>query len=124
VQTVKKEVIAIRKDVLPNEKVTIRERIKDNGLIEELRVRFYPGQERALQVRPYVLHDSRRIEDVFTYPDNTELFISGDDDYLIFPVSVGVRYDDEFIVEAFNNNANYTYTVVVDVVVSYEMEVE
>lgn len=119
----KKEIISFRKDIQPNETITLSERIKSNGLIEEIRVRFYPGLERSLQIRPYVLHDNRMTEDCFTYPEGTDKFLSGDDDYLIFPVSIQVELDDELKIWTFNNNLDYVYTLVIDVVISYDYEV-
>jgi hypothetical protein len=115
----KKEVMSFRQDVPAGETVIIKERIKDNGTIEQVRVRFYAGQEKELQVRPYVEHHARNSEDVISYAEGTQPFLSGEDDEFIFPCAVDVQYDDSFVVWAKNNDLVYTYTVSVDVVISY-----
>jgi hypothetical protein len=115
----KTEVIAFRQNIAPSSSQTIQERVKANGRVAEIRVRFYPGQERDLQVRPFVTLLNRLQEDVLTYPGGTEPYLSGDDDYLIFPVSVDLQTDDFISVWVNNVSVNYTYTLVVDVVVQY-----
>lgn len=118
---VKKEIIAIRKDIQPGEKVTFKERMKDNGALVSIRVRFYPGVENDLKVIPFVLHKGNRREDVLTYVENTNAFISGDDDTFQFPVFVEFKYDDEFITEVENIGA-FPYTCVLDATVEYVPE--
>jgi hypothetical protein len=97
----------------------ISERLKDNGQVQEVRVRFYPGVERTLQVSPYVLHKNNRREDFFTYPEGTEPYITGDNDYLIFPCSLDFQYDDEICIEYNHAGGDFPYTLAVDVVVTY-----
>lgn len=108
-------------EFFPIDSFNIKERLKDAGSVQEVRIRFYPGCERSLQVRPYILHKAGRAEDMFTYPVKTEGFITGDDDYLIFPVTLDFDYDDELVIE-FDNVGNYIYTLAVDVIVSYYRE--
>lgn len=115
----KQEVVAFRANVNPSTSQVFTERIKDGGRVTEVRVRFYPGQERDLQVRPYLQLLNRQTEDLLTYPAGTDGFLSGDNDYLTFPVSLEVVMDDMIAVWVNNVNATYTYTVVVDVVVQY-----
>lgn len=99
----------------------IKERLKDNGTVQEIRIRFYPGVERTLKVRPYILHKAGRAEDLFTYPSGTDPYITGDDDYLEFSVLVDFEYDDEIVVE-YENTGNYPYTLSCDIVVNYYRE--
>jgi hypothetical protein len=115
----KKEVFTIRKSVFPYITGSVKERLKDKGYVQEVRIRFYPGVERALQVNPYILHKNNRREDFFTYPTNTEPYITGDDDYLVFPCSVDFDYDDEVAVDFLHIGGDYPYTLVVDIVVVY-----
>lgn len=115
----KKEVITIRKVVPSLSGVgKVVERIKDNGSVEEIRIRFYPGSQRTLKVEPFILHKGNKREDFFTYPLGTEKNITGDDDYLIFPVTVNFEYDDELVIQ-YDNIGDYAYTLSVDVIVSY-----
>lgn len=115
----KKEVIAIRKTVPAGATVIVSERVKGPGTVEELRVRFYPGQSRSLRVNPYVLHKGDQAEPMLTYPEGTENFLSGDDDTLIFPSVVTVENDDNIRVIAQNMSSGFDYTLVIDVVIDY-----
>jgi hypothetical protein len=118
----KKEVIAFRRTVVAGNRGSQRERLKDKGYVQEVRIRFYAGVENVLEVRPYVLHKNNRAEDLFTYPEGTRQHVVGDNDYLIFPVNVDFDYDDEIVVDFLNNNATYPYTLSVDVIVVYHVE--
>jgi hypothetical protein len=116
----KAEVMSFRQDIPPQTMMTLSERIKDVGAVTEVRVRFYPGQERGLQVRPFVKLFNSMSEDLFTWAGgSTEKFLSGDDDYLVFPVTADVVADDEIAVWVNNTDTTYTYTLVVDVVINY-----
>lgn len=117
----KKEVVVFRKDVSGGETIILDERIKSNGRIVEVRVRFYDGSEGSFHVRPYVLHKGSLQENVVSYPDQGEQFISGNDDYFNFPVSVDVENDDQLKVWA-ENTSTFLYTLVVDVVLVYDQE--
>lgn len=116
----KKEVIVFKKVVAPGEEVRLTERVKDNGVIEEMRIRFYPGVERELAVNVYASHKVNAREDLVSYNEGAENLITGDDDYFIYPVSVPVEYDDELVVYAKNKSAIYPYTLSVDVIVGYD----
>lgn len=115
----KVEVISFRSLIDPDDRVTFKERLKDGGFVQEIRIRFYPGLEKSLQISPFVLHKENRREDLFTFVGSTDNFISGDDDYFVFPVSIEFAYDDELAVEVYNNNSIYPYTMAVDIIVSY-----
>lgn len=119
----KKEVISFRENIEPGQVLTISERVKWNGTVNGLRVRFYPGPERSLHVRPYVRHKNQLSEELFTYAGASEPYISGDDDYFKFPVLIPVEYDDEVVVWVENTDSNYVYTLSVDVILLYEREV-
>jgi hypothetical protein len=113
-----KESIVIRRSVAAGESGTVRERLKADGTVEEIRVRFYPGQEGDLQVMPYILHKGERREDLLTFPAGSDRFLSGDDDYVVFPLSVSFEYDDNLQID-FKNIATFPYTLSVDVIVDY-----
>lgn len=114
----KREVISFRKSIAAGASDIIRERVKSNGTLEEVRVRFNPGQANTLRIRPVVEHKNNRMEDLVTYPAGTNQFLSGDDDYLILPCSITVENDD-FVEVIANNTGGFTYTIVVDIVVDY-----
>lgn len=98
----KKEVISFRKEINASKTDVLQERIKSDGTIEEIRVRFYQGVQKSLQVEPFIEHKGHQIEQMISYPSTTDQFISGDDDYFIYPVSVPVEYDDFIKVKAKN----------------------
>jgi hypothetical protein len=114
----KREVVSFRKSIAAGASDIIRERVKSNGTLEEVRVRFNPGQANTLRIRPVVEHKNNRLEDLVTYPVGTNQFLSGDDDYLILPCSITVENDD-FVEVIANNTGAFTYTIVVDIVVDY-----
>jgi hypothetical protein len=116
----KAEVILFRYDADAGEAFTLKERMKADGVVTQVNIRFYAGAELALEVKPFLLHKGRRVEDVFTYPEYTKMAISGDDDFFQFPVSLTFELDDEFCVYFINTDTANTYTVCVDVFVNYE----
>lgn len=115
----KKEIVSFRKEVASLFEHTLTERIKADCTIEELRVRFYPGQQLSLEVYPYVKHKGNKIESFFTFPKQTDNVLRGDDDYFIFPVSIPCEYDDELVVYTKNTDPNYDYNLSVDIVIDY-----
>jgi hypothetical protein len=117
---VKAEVISFRYDVDPVEEFTLKERLKADGVVTQVNIRFYTGVENSLEVKPFVLHKGRRAEDIFTYAEFTKPSISGDDDFFQFPVTLDFQYDDEFCVYFKNSDPVNTYTLCVDVFVNYE----
>jgi hypothetical protein len=98
---------------------TIKERLKGTGIVEQVNVRFYPGVERALRVAPYVLEDGRKPNHLFTYPDGTTPYITGDNDYIKMPVTVEIENDDILCIDVENTSGLYNYTLSCDVVISY-----
>lgn len=97
----------------------IMERIKAPGTVEEMRIKFYAGQERELHVYPVVLHKGEQAEPLLTYPVGAENYLSGEDDALIFPCIIAVGNDDNLKITAINTNATYDYTLALDVVIDY-----
>lgn len=115
----KKEVVSFRKTIPAGQTIILYERIKAQGTVEELRVRFYPGQARELRVYPIILHKGDQAENMLTYAESSDNYLSGDDDNLIMPSIVPVDNDDQIKITAINTNATYDYTLVVDVVIDY-----
>jgi hypothetical protein len=118
---VKTEVLAFIQDIPANSSALFKERLKDNGQVMEIRIRFYPGVEKALQIHPYLLHTNNRAEEILTYSGGDKI-ITGDDDYFVFPVNLDFQLDDEFAVSVVNTNTVYPYTMCVFVVVNYMYE--
>lgn len=116
----KKEVITFRKPIQPNEKIEFIERIKADGVIESIKIRFYMGQELQLKVLPYIKHRGNKIEYMTTNPiNNGDYSLAGDDDYFMFDVAVPVRYDDELLVKVENLSNEYIYNLSCDITIDY-----
>lgn len=116
----KKEVITFRKKIDALEKVKLIERIKADGIIESIKIRFYMGQELQLKVLPYVAHRGNKVEYMTTNPvGNGDYSIAGDDDYFIFDVAVPVRYDDDLIVSVENISSEFAYNLSCDITIDY-----
>jgi hypothetical protein len=115
----KKEVISFTATIAPLADMVFSERVKAPGTLEGIRIRFYAGQELDLRVRPYVLHKGQKSEDVLTYPEGSNPYLSGDDDEFYFPVTVPLANDDEIKVHVVNVNTQYAYTLVVHVAIDY-----
>lgn len=118
----KSEVVSFRTKLAAGQSITLKERVKADGQLTEIRVRFYPGNQLALKVKPYVKHKGNKDEDVFTYAAGTDSLLAGDDDYFVFPVTVDVENDDEVVVFAQNTETTFTYSVVVDMVLQYQFD--
>ena len=116
----KKEVITFRKAINPLEELLLIERVKDNGTVENVKLRFYSGQEMKLKVLPFVRHTGNKIEYLTSSPTG-DYFIAGDDDNFILDVVVPVFYDDEIHVKVINESSEYIYNLVCDVTVDYYM---
>jgi hypothetical protein len=118
----KKEVIAVRKSIPLGSAETITERVKYDGVIERINVRFYAGQENELRVMPYVKHKGNKVETFFTYPEGTDPYLSGEDDNLQYPLSLNIEYDDEIVLRVENVSTMYDYTLVCDIILTYYSE--
>lgn len=117
--TNKKEVFSFRRIVSGGESGYLDARIKSPGTVEEVRARFYQGQQRSLKVRPIVLHKGNKTENLLTFADGTDPYLSGDNDYLTFPIVVTVDYDDTLRVYYDNTDNANDYTLSIDVIVDY-----
>lgn len=84
--------------------------------IEEINMRFYPGQERSLRIDIFVMHQSELREQVFTYVPGGDNFISGDDDVLKYPVTLAMEPNDTIWVQYTNTSTAYPYDMVCDIV--------
>jgi hypothetical protein len=117
--TNKKEVISFRKVIPANSTDVLAERIKTDGTIEQLSVKFYQGQQKALKVIPFVEHKGHMIEQMLTYPSTTDSYLSGDNDYFKYDIVIPVAYDDYIKVQVINTDLVNAMTVVVDVTIDY-----
>lgn len=117
--TNKKEVISFRKVIQAGAIDVLAERIKTEGTIEKMSIRFYQGQQKALRIIPYVEHKGHMIEQMLSYPSTTDNYLCGDDDYFIYDIVIPVSYDDYIKVHAQNTDLVNPLTIVVDVTIDY-----
>jgi hypothetical protein len=117
--TNKKEVILFSKSIPANTVDVLQERVKSPGTIEKVQLRFYRGQQLALQATPFVEHKGAQIEHLISYPSTSKQYISGDDDNFDFDVVVTVDIDDFVKLRVHNTDATYAYDVVCMVTIDY-----
>lgn len=95
-------------------------RVPSNGTVEELRVRFYPGVEEALQVTPFIERKGGSAPDyLIEQVEESDTFLSGDDDYLVFPITYAVNQNDFLKIYYNNTSSQYDYSLKVYIVVDY-----
>jgi hypothetical protein len=114
-----KEVMAFHKLIPLGTTDVLHERVKGEGTIEGIKVRFYSGQVHALQVRVFVEHKGNKIEDLITYVSTGKEVLTGDDDNFSFPVVVPVSNDDVVKVWVKNDSSTKGHNLSVDVIVDY-----
>ena len=113
------EAIKFRADLAAGVSVTLKERLKGNCTIEELRTRFYAGQEGTLHIRPCLWQTGRGVlVDLVTYPSGTLKYLAGEDDREVYKVTMDALLDDEVWLIC-ENVGDYTYTVNCDVIIDY-----
>jgi hypothetical protein len=113
------ETIPFKKKIGPTtDPVYLYERVKDYGEVSEVRIRIYAGPEGEFKIRPFIKHKRGVVQEMVTYPDGSDRYVYGDNDYFIIPVGKEVAIDDEIALEVVNGTT-YTYTLSVDVVMNY-----
>ena len=116
----RKESISFRGSLADGADVWLQERVKENGTIEGVRVRFYSGQELSLKVSIFLEKKGEVPVSLISFASTTDTYISGDDDYFVFPVVVPVKYDDHVKVYVENDNGDgFAYHYAVDVDIDY-----
>lgn len=117
----KKEYMVFRKTIPANTTIPIvfKERIKGDGTVESLDVRFYIGQQKMLQVNPYIEHKNEMIESLVQFQDDCDQFLAGDDDRFSFNPIIPVENNEQVCVSVINNDPVNDYTLMVTVGVDY-----
>jgi hypothetical protein len=115
------ETISFRQTIPPSNgtPTILQERLKAPCTVEKLRVRFYKGQQLALQVNAYIEHKGQRYENLITYAEGTRKYLSGDDDRYEYDVVLTADNDDYIKVWVLNTDPTNPYDVIVDVMVDY-----
>lgn len=115
----KKQVIPFRKTIAAATKDKIIVPIESDCTVDEIRVRFYAGQQNDFHVDPYILTNADQRENLVEYADGTNAYLSGDDDYLVFPIGIAVVKNSNLIIAYDNQDAVNAYTLVIDVILDY-----
>jgi hypothetical protein len=83
--------------------------LTNDATIEDLRVRFYPGQELSLQIQVYLLKkDQDKKIDLVEYPGDKK-HLSGNDDYFEFDLSKKAKKGDKIVIKSENTDSQYAY---------------
>lgn len=112
----KRTEVVIKQVVAAGSRGVLNYRIPSDCTIELIRVNFYPGQERCLRLTPVAKH-GQRFENFIELVG--EPYLSGDDDYLSYDVSVPMAYDDEILLY-YENIGSWPYTVDTQFTLEYE----
>ncbi|MBK5251102.1 MAG: hypothetical protein JJE29_00430 [Peptostreptococcaceae bacterium] len=117
-----KEVIHFSKTIAAGATDTLNARIKNNGTLEEIRVRFYEGANKELAIRPVI--DTRgNLQEIFSYATSGDSSIKGNDDYFVLPVNMPVKLDDVAKVMVVSSSL-IDLDFVVDFVIDYKAGLE
>lgn len=114
-----REVIAFRKKIEPLEEIEISERVKANGTLENIKFRFYLGQELQLKVMIFIRHKGNKVQYPYTVAGGGEYYIAGDDDVFNFDVVIPIQNDDEIVCKVINLSEEWDYNLVCDVDIDY-----
>jgi len=114
----KQEPLLFKQSVPKGTKLELRERIKADGTIENIKVRFFAGQEMDLKVKPMLIKKGDMYVDLINYV-GADKELSGDDDIFSFDTSLSVENDDEILIIAQNVNVDFDYTLFCIVQVDY-----
>lgn len=115
-----RETISFRKVIAAGANgINFAEEIKGDATIEKLVVRFYPGQQKSLQVTPMVKFRTEEMYSLVRYATGTDGYLTGDDDTLEYPLGVEVQTGDQVVIYATNTDSTNAYSLVCDVIVDY-----
>lgn len=114
----KQEPLLFRQNVPKGTTINLRERIKADGTIEKVIVRFFAGQEMDLKVKPQLVKKGDMYVDLIKYVGD-EKTLSGEDDTFTFDTSLAVENDDEILITAENINLDFDYTLMCIVQIDY-----
>jgi hypothetical protein len=118
----KKETISFSYILAAGQDIELEEELKWHGEVQEVRVKFNPGQQGTLHVNPRLVRHGKSTEELIQYPKKGEPHLSGDDDYKVYPISHRFKHEEKVLVYAKNVSTKYDRTINVDIVVQYDAE--
>lgn len=93
----------------------IEREIKRPAKMDKVLIRFFPGQQNTLTVRPYIRKTSGAVQELSMYTGETSF--AGDDNDVPFAVDVAIDQYDKVCIEV-SNSSTYDY----DAYVLFEIE--
>jgi len=105
-------VVRFSDSVSPDTTETYSRKIETHATLENLSVRFYPGQELNLEIQPYRKRGMETTP-LVEYQDRDALV--GDDDRYTFDITEDLEPDDEVVIKATNRDETYAYDFNLDV---------
>lgn len=106
-------------NVNPGENGRDEKTVHRDGTIEDLTVRFYPGQENNLELKIYIEpHDDEGRKQLIDYPGDKNV-LAGDDETIEFEIAREVEKDDVIVVEYQNQSGSYEYDYRLSLSVDY-----
>ena len=106
---------SFRDDLEPLSGRIISARQKFDGIIENIKIRFWKNTALQLRVRPFIIRlgggQRHSLIDFHSFPVRTRDFIDGDDETVVFNLKIPYQKDEiiGFIVENIHSTNNYQY---------------
>lgn len=98
---------------------TLQQALRQNCTIEKVRVKFYPGPEGDLHIIPYLLKTNDVRYNIIDFPSGSNQYVSGEDEEIVFNVSIPVDVDDIICIEYVNADAVNAHVLSVQVEVDF-----
>ena len=112
------EAVSFAERVAPNSETELAYEVSGDATVEQLLIRFYPGQQLDLIVDIYIREKGgERKRPVVNTPGDSSFV--GDDDTYEFNLSKPVSEGEELVVVAENTDPQYAYDVRVNAEVDY-----
>lgn len=112
-----KENFFVQDEVAVSSTETYTQRIKADGTLEKMSIRFYPGCSKTLQIYAYIKRKGNNALEAICSM-GSEAFFAGDDDKFVLDVVTPVNLDDEIYIKAINTDAvnvrNFVCSISVD----------
>jgi hypothetical protein len=112
-----REGVSFAKEVAAGSEETLSYEVPNDGTIESIKVRIYPGPQNDLHVTPYVNREGGADSNLVELKGKDHF--DGDDDTWSFGLSKDIETGDLIKVQAVNNDANNPYNFRANVEVDY-----
>jgi hypothetical protein len=117
-QTLRQPILIFESVPAGTSKLIIKRQIRRPADLKKILMRFLPGQQNTLTVRPFIRKGgSGAVQELSAYLGN--VYFAGDDNDIPFDLSFTLEQYDEFCIEVSNSSA-YDYDVYVLAEIEYE----